>query len=123
VPDHVRPLAAGGVDQPHDIGGQPVEGIGPDARGLVAGVVAALVDRPHLVARGGQGGNLPPPAVPELGETVQQQHQRAVGRAGLGHVQADAVAFDMAMLDRATANLPRVGVVHQQSWLSPDYDE
>ena len=52
-------------------------------RGLIAYVVAALIRRDYVIARGRECGNLLPPAVPELRKSVQQDVERTVRRARL----------------------------------------
>jgi hypothetical protein len=47
---------------------------------LVGGVVAGQVGRDHPEAGVGEGWDLVAPGVPELGEAVQQHHQRAGAR-------------------------------------------
>ena len=64
--------------------------IGAPALWLVREVVAAHVGRDHVVAGLGQRPDLVTPGVPELGEAVQQDHQRP--GAGLDVVQSDAAA-------------------------------
>ena len=64
----------------------------------VGEVIAAHVGRHHVVAGLGQRPDLVAPGVPELGEAVQQNHERA--GAGLDVVQAYAGAhICLAMAD------------------------
>ncbi len=94
VADHHRPLAAGEVEQADHVPRERIERVGVHAGRLLAGVVAALVRREDAVAGRGERGDLLAPAVPELGEAVQQHHQRSVPGPGRDHVQLDAVGLD-----------------------------
>ena len=58
--------------------------------------LAAQVRRHGSVAKRGQGLDLVPPGVPELGEAVEQQDHRAL--TFLGYVHVDAVDFDRLVL-------------------------
>src|ERR1700732_3772649 len=102
-------LAAGVVDQPDHVSGQPIEAVGGDAARLVAQVVAALVGDQDAVSRRGEGLDVAVPAIPELGKPVQQDEQPALRRTGLDGVKADAVGGDDAVpqLDRH-AECPRL---------------
>ena len=79
VADHDRVRLAQRPDQPGRVGGGGDQVIA--AGRLVAAAVAAQVHRDRAEARPGQHGQLMAPGPPELGEPVQQQHQRPV--AGL----------------------------------------
>ena len=80
VPDHARLLHAERSDDGCGVVGEPVDGIVRNPRWLVAGVVAALVEGDDVVSGVGERADLVPPAVPELGEAVEQQD----GRSGPG---------------------------------------
>jgi hypothetical protein len=93
VPDDVGPLLAQRADQRDDIGDERLDAIA--AARLVGEVVAAHVRRDGAVARSGERRQLEAPGVPELGEAVQEQHDRPF--ALLDQVEADAVRLDPAM--------------------------
>ena len=84
------------VDDAHQARVDPVAVVGDV--GLVAAAVAREVGRDHVEPGRTERGDLVPPRVRELGEAVQQQHARTVGRAGLQAEQADAVGGDVATL-------------------------
>ena len=90
VADHDRVRLAQRPDQPGRVGGGRDQVVA--AGRLVAAAVAAQVHRDRAEARLGQRGQLMAPGPPELGEAVQQQHQRPV--AGLGDVEPGAVGAD-----------------------------
>ena len=59
--------------------------------GLVGPAVAGQVGRDHVEAGRAERTELVPPRVRDLGEAVQQQHERTVGRARLEAEQPDPV--------------------------------
>ena len=63
-----------------------------DVRWRAAFAVAALVRGDDPVTGGNEGPELVPPGVRELGEAVEQDHERSV--ASVMDAQTDAVAFD-----------------------------
>ena len=116
--DRRRARAPAASSRPDHVGRQRLDAVGGDALRLVARVVAALVGHDHAEAGLGQGADLLAPAVPELGEAVQQDDRRPARRPGLDDVQADSVRLDEP-LDRAggkarelgTRNLPATSSV------------
>ena len=77
-----------------------VDVVGRDALRLVAEVVAPLVGDEDVKAGGGEGLDLPAPAVPELGEAMEQDEERSALGTRLDDVQMDAVGGDRAMAGR-----------------------
>ena len=90
MPDHQRGLGTELADETADVIGQLVGGVVVEAVRLRRQVVAAQVGRDDAEARLHERFDLPPPAVPELREAVQQDDQRPV--AGLDVVQHHVVA-------------------------------
>ena len=76
VPGQQRGLGAAFVDETGDVAGQLVDVVGMDAVWLGGQVVAAQVGGDDPESRRRQRCDLPPPAIPELGEAVQQHDQR-----------------------------------------------
>ena len=95
VADHERGLGAALLDEPADVGGQLVGAVGGDAVRLGRQVVAAQVGRDDAEARCRERRDLPPPAVPELREAVQQDDQRPV--AGLDVMQPHVADLGVAL--------------------------
>jgi hypothetical protein len=85
VAGHQRGFGAALLDETADVGGQLVGAVGLDPVGLGGQVVAAQVGRDDAEARCRERRDLPPPAVPELREAVQENDQRPV--AGLDVMQ------------------------------------
>src|SRR5580704_16859675 len=84
-----RGLGTAFVDQIADVAGQPVDVVGLHAVRLRGQVVAAHVGRDDAESGRRERFDLQPPAVPELGEAVQQDDQRPI--AGF-HVMQSLVA-------------------------------
>jgi hypothetical protein len=80
------------ADQCGDVGGGGRQVVA--ARGLVTAAVAAQVRRDGAEAGRGQRRQLRPPGPPELGEAVQEQDERIVGRATLRDVEPGPVGRD-----------------------------
>ena len=76
VPGQQRGLRAAFTDETGDVAGQLVDVVGMDTVRLGGQVVAAQVRGHDAEPRRGEWLDLPPPAVPELGEPVQQHDQR-----------------------------------------------
>ena len=91
VPHERRALPPQRRDDPDHVPGQMVERVGPHAARLRAPPVAPPVRRDRPIPRRRQRRQLRPPAEPELRETVQQQHQRPVGRSRRHREQRQAV--------------------------------
>ena len=114
VPDQAGLPVSCGIKQPEHVGGQGLEPIRRDGLRLLAPVAAPLVRGPDSVAGGPQRRELMPPPVPELRKAIQQEHQRARSRADLGDVQANAVRWNLMMVDGAVHRL------HQQPYITCD---
>ncbi len=84
---------------PRHVGGQRVRVVA--ARRLVGRAVAAQVGGDDPEARVAEREELVPPGPPELREAVQQDHERTVGRAVLGEVEASPVGRHLAVRPRA----------------------
>src|SRR5690606_8300790 len=80
VSDDDGPLPTSGIDQTHDVARELVERISADAARLLARIVPALIGSDDSISRRSQRSDLLAPAVPELGESVQQDHERSVVR-------------------------------------------
>ena len=80
VTDQHRGLGAALVDEIADVGGELVGVVGRDLFRPRRQVVAAHVGCHDAESRRRERLDLPPPAVPELGEAVQQDDQRPVTR-------------------------------------------
>jgi hypothetical protein len=104
--DDGRPLAQG-ADHAGDVGGHRVAVVA--ARRLVAGPVPPHIDRDGAEARVGHLGEHAVPGPPELGKSVQEEHQRA--RTGLHDVETAAVGADEAVGPRTVQQ--HAGLVHQ----------
>jgi hypothetical protein len=102
VPGDRGRAGAQGPDQVGHLLGQQPGSVVADPGRLVGGVVAGQVGRDHPVAGVGQGGKLVPPGIPELGEAVQQHHQRAGAR--LHAVQAQPADVDPSVGHAASAS-------------------
>ena len=90
VTDDVRSISTEVAHELLDVSGQRLDSIVRHGRRLVGQVVPAHVRRDDVHARVGEDGDLMAPRVPEIGKTVQQQHQRslfALGRPRLDVVQ------------------------------------
>ena len=95
VAHHQRGLGAALVDETVDVGRQLAGAVGADAVRLGGQVVAAQVGRDDAEAGCRERRDLPPPAVPELREAVQQNDQRPV--AGLDVVQPHVADIGVAL--------------------------
>src|SRR5687767_443134 len=62
------------VREAEDVSGELVERVGGDVGRLVTGVVAALVEREDAQPSGGERLDLVTPAVPEIGEAVEEEN-------------------------------------------------
>jgi hypothetical protein len=62
VPDHIRPLGPGGLDEAGDVSGQGFQPVVPDPTELVAKVIAPLIRGPNPKTRLCQDGYLGSPA-------------------------------------------------------------
>jgi hypothetical protein len=80
VTDQQRGFGTAFVDEPLDVGSQPVGLVGRDFGRSRGQVVAAHVGCDDAESRRRERFNLLPPAVPELGEPVQQEDQRSIAR-------------------------------------------
>src|SRR5512134_1453424 len=98
MPDDEGLRLTGSIDQTDYVACQFVERVRCKSIRLIAQVIAALVRRPHTITGRGQVRNLPPPAVPELGKTMQQHHQGSITWAVLDDMQADTVCSDLLVL-------------------------
>ena len=107
VADDHGGLGAEGIEQARHVAHQVEDGVGVDGFGGLGLAVATHVGRHGVVARRSQRRELMPPRVPELGEAVTQEHQRAF--AGLRHVHLDAVGLDGAVTDPGHLRSPRCG--------------
>src|SRR5580693_613433 len=76
--DQQRALGTEFVNKPADVGGQLVGVVGGDAVRFRGQVVATCVGCDDVESRRRERLDLLPPAVPELGEAVQQDDQRPV---------------------------------------------
>jgi hypothetical protein len=85
VTDDQRAFRTPLPDQTADVGGQFARAVGGDALRLGRQVVPPQVGRDNAEARGRKRRDLPPPAIPELREAVEQNEQRTV--AGLNVMQ------------------------------------
>jgi len=90
-------VASGGVYQADHISGGFVHAVGCDARWLVTEVVTALVGYPDAIACVYERVNLVAPAVPEFGEAVQEDDERAIFCPRLDDVERDAIGGDMGV--------------------------
>jgi hypothetical protein len=97
VADDHRLLLAQHLHQPHDVPGELEDVVSLDRLRAVGAAIAALVGGDGVEPGRGQGRQLMPPGVPELGETVAEDDERAL--ALLGEVHGDAVGSDGSMLD------------------------
>jgi hypothetical protein len=74
-----------------DIGSEHVQIVGRHLRRLVAQIVAALIWRNDMVARGRERLDVLEPRSPIFGKTVQQYDKAAVRRTGLGKMQPNPI--------------------------------
>lgn len=72
-----------------DVGSEMGKRVGGGAARLAGFVVAALIGNDDAETRGGKGVNLFAPGIPEFGKAVEEDGDRAVGRAGGNSVQID----------------------------------
>ncbi len=91
--------ASSDVEETDDVSDEVELRVRLDRFGGVGLAVPSLVGRDDVVAGIGQRAELVAPRVPALGESVAQHDERAVGRARLGDVHADAVGVDEAVGD------------------------
>ena len=94
-----RGLGTAFVDEIADVGGQLVGVVGRDAVRPRRQVVAAHVGRDDAESRRRERLDLQPPAVPELGEAVQQNDQRPL--AGLDVMQSDIADLGVTLTNAA----------------------
>src|SRR4051794_25223782 len=97
VADHQRGLRAALLDETVNVGGELVGAVSRYAGRLRGQVVAAGVRRDDPKARRGERRDLSPPAVPELGEAVQQDDQRPV--TSLDVMQPHVAHLGVALLE------------------------
>jgi hypothetical protein len=88
-----------GIEEPYQIADQVEQAVALDLGGGVGLAVAAHVGRHRAEARVGQRAELMTPRIPGFREAVTQEHDRA--SALLGHVHANPIGLDDAMLDLA----------------------
>jgi len=94
VPNYGECLLAEAIGEPYDIGRKVVEIIVAGAFGLVAEIVASLIGRDDVESKLRERRDLVPPAIPELGESVEEEYQRSIRRASFGDVKVDSVGRD-----------------------------
>ena len=82
VPDDDRRFLAERVDQADHVGRQVMDVVVVDAGRLVALAVAAQVGRNRVKPCLGRRRQLVPPGVPGLGESVQEDDERALAHFG-----------------------------------------
>ena len=99
VAGKMEALVAQGPGEADDIGGEVVDAIRRDRFGLVGEVVAALVGDDHAVARLREDAHRAAPRVPELGESVEEDHRRSRCGTGEDDVQCDVADVDTARLE------------------------
>jgi hypothetical protein len=99
VPDQQRRLGTAFLDQTTNVGGQVLGVVGGDLGRLRGQVVAAQVRCDDPESRRRERFDLLPPAVPELGEAVQQENQRSL--AGLHVVQSLVADLGVAFTESA----------------------
>jgi len=104
-----RGLLAAFADEVPDIGGQQADVVGLDAVRLRRQVVAACVRSDDAEPRRRERCDLQPPAVPELGEAVQQDDQRPL--TGL-HVMQPHVVADLGVALTKLAACEVLGCAH-----------
>ena len=95
VADDRRAVATGVADHGGDVGDQVVEAVLRHPDRLVAQVVAAEIERRHLVMPGEDGDLLAPP-VPEVGKAVDQDDEGAVAPRDVVDPHAAAVGVSIA---------------------------
>jgi hypothetical protein len=99
MPGQQRRLGPAFVDETTDVGGQFVGVVGLDAVRLRGQVVAAHVGGDDPESRRRERLDLQSPAVPELGEAVQQDDQRPI--AGLDVMQPLVADLGVAITEFA----------------------
>ena len=80
VAHEVEPVDAEGVGETEDVADQPLDAVLPHVGGSGTRRVAPLVGGDGAVPGGSQDAELVPPRQRRLRETVQQEHEVAVGR-------------------------------------------
>ncbi len=90
-------LLAEGIEQTGDVGGDVLAAVVGGVRGRVGVAIAAHVGSDGAIARIGEGRELVPPRIPELGEAVDHDDGKAFAR--LGDMHRDAVGLDLVVLD------------------------
>jgi len=80
VADQDGRLLAERVDKADNIGRELVDVVVFDSCWLVALSVATQIRRNDMIASLGESRELMPPRAPELGEAVEAEHERPVGR-------------------------------------------
>ena len=115
VPDHHRGLGTELADETADVVGQLVGGVVAEGAGLRRQVVAAKVRRDDAEARLDERFDLPPPAVPELREAVQQDDQRPVAGFDVVQHRVADLRVAVAKLGPAVRHKPgqRIGRAHE----------
>ncbi len=98
VTDDVGPVVHP-LDQVPDIPHEFADPVAREARGFLRSVVAPEVGRDDTESGVGERGDLLAPGVPELGEAVETEDERAV--AGLHVVQSDAVCDRLVVVPRS----------------------
>jgi hypothetical protein len=80
VTDDVETIRSGLVGQRHDVGGEPLEAVGPPTAGPSTRRVAPLVRGQDSVPLAGQQRRQVVPRAARLGKAVQSDHQIALPR-------------------------------------------
>ena len=89
--DNRESIAPEMIGKTDDIGGERVQIVGRHLRWLAAQIVAALIMRNDMVARGREHLDVLKPSCPIFGKTVQQYDKAAIRRTGLGKMQRDPI--------------------------------
>ena len=105
VTDDDRSRGAERLDQPDDVGGEVIEIVGVDVRGLVAAVVAPQVGGDGPIATRGEPREHVTPRVRVLWKPVEEQHERTIRGARFDDVEAQAVGVDEVLLHRARSSV------------------
>jgi hypothetical protein len=89
--DNRESMAPEIIGKTDDVGCEHVQIIGRHLRRLVVQIVAALIRRDDMVARGREHLDVPEPRSPKFGKTMQQQDKSAVRWTCLGKMERDPI--------------------------------